>query len=60
MIGQLSDNGRMYVPYRYKSDRTFVYDDEGSILEFIPSEQRLLLKEGDLVLELREYKKYAD
>ncbi len=51
MIGQLSDNGQMYVPYRYKSDYTFVYDDEGSILEFMPDEQCLLLKDGDLVLE---------
>jgi len=51
LIGQLSDNGQMYVPYRYKSDYTFVYDDEGSILEFMPDEQCLLLKDGDLVLE---------
>lgn len=54
LIGQLSDNGQMYVPYHYKSDHTFVYDDEGSILEFIPGEQLLLLKDGDLVLEFKK------
>lgn len=54
LIGQLSDNGQMYVPYLYKSEHTFVYDDEGSILEFIPGEQLLLLKDGDLVLEFKK------
>lgn len=54
LIGQLSDNGQMYVPYHYKSDHTFVFDDEGSILEFIPGEQLLLLKDGDLVLEFKK------
>ncbi|WP_223577901.1 serine hydrolase domain-containing protein [Sphingobacterium sp. GVS05A] len=54
LIGQLSENGQMYVPYHYKSDHTFVYDDEGSILEFIPGEQSVLLKDGDLVLEFKK------
>lgn len=54
LIGQLSENGQMYVPYHYKSDHTFVYGDEGSILEFIPGEQRLLLREAALVLEFKK------
>lgn len=51
LIFQSSEIGQMYVPFRYKGNNIFEYEDEKVVLEFKPDEKRVLLKEGESVFD---------